>query len=165
MKHSTKLKKSLPTLFLGLSIFTAIVVVDKYQGVTELPPYNNCFLGGGLFTTISQPQGQSRIAKLGQSGYLTYGPYIDLDIGTYEITLDYAAFFEGSNKVVGFVDRASSLSVIPGSEVPLVPEVSGENKLSLFFSANSKLPGFEFRVNSNGESTLEIKKLCIKQTE
>jgi hypothetical protein len=67
--------------------------------------------------------------------------------------------------IVGAVDRAESSGTIPGTEVPLVPKAKGDNEYSEIFQAKSKLPGFEFRVFSNGKSTLEVKELCIKQTE
>lgn len=153
-----------------VSILFAVVIsvfvgVNLISNTNDEPLFSKCYPGGSLLTTIQQPEGNTRIAELGKAGYLTYGPYLDLNPGTYNVTLSYFADFEGSNLVIGAVDRAESSGTIPGTEVPLVPKAKGDNEYSQIFEAKSKLAGFEFRVFTNGKSKLEVKKLCIKQTD
>jgi hypothetical protein len=165
LKMDKSLRKRSMIFLLGISIFGAVFLVDKYYGSKEAPLYSNCFMGGELLTTIPQSEGPSRIAQEGQTGYLTYGPYLDLRAGNYNVLLRYSAIFSGESKVVGSVDRGTVRGAIPGSEVPLVPKVSGDNEFSQVFTTKSPLSGFEFRVISNGEGTLEVKELCIEQTK
>jgi hypothetical protein len=160
-----KSKRSISVILIFATIISYFLVTNFFIKTSSEPLFSKCFPAGTLLTTIQQPQSDLRIANQGQSGYLTYGPYSDLNAGVYKVTLSYSAEFEGSNMIVGAVDRAESSGTIPGTEVPLVPKAKGDNEYSEIFQAKSKLPGFEFRVFSNGKSTLEVKELCIKQTE
>jgi hypothetical protein len=165
MKMNSKSKKYIFIPFVLGSILLYFIYATFFNRMNDEPLYSECFAGGKLLTTIEQPQGDSRVAQKGQVGYLTYGPYVDLNPGTYSVTLNYTADFEVSDVVVGAVDRAESAGTIPGTEVPLVPKAKGDNEYSQIFEAKSKLAGFEFRVFTNGKSTMEVKELCIKQTE
>jgi hypothetical protein len=146
-------------------VISFFVVVNLTSNSKDEPLFSKCFPGGSLLTTIQQPAGNTRVAKFGEAGYLTYGPYLDLNPGTYNVTLSYSAEFEGSNFVVGAVDRAESSGTIPGTEVLLVAKTTGDNEYSQSFEAKSRLAGFEFRVFANGKSAMEVKELCIKQTD
>ena len=165
MAFNLKSKRDISVLVIFIVAISYFLVTNLVPKASDEPLFSKCFPGGSLLTTIQQPEGDSRLAQIGQVGYLTYGPYIDLNAGTYNVILSYSAEFEGSNIIVGAVDRAESSGTIPGTEVSLVPKDKGDNEYSQTFESKSKLAGFEFRVFTNGKSTLAVKQLCIKQTK
>ena len=146
-----------------LTFLTGYFITNLSTNSDDSSLFSECFLGSELPSAIVGVQKDPRTVPFGVSGYLTTGPYITLQPGKYEATVVYSAEFEGSKLSVGFVDRAADLVGIAGSEVALVAEAPGENKLSVTFETDIKLPAFEFRVFSNGKSTMEVEGLCIKQ--
>ena len=152
-----------PITFVALLVY--FVTGNLSGGDKDLPLYSECFSGSSLPSTIVGTKDAPKIALAGSEGYVTYGPYITLNPGEYRVSLSYSAEFEGTNPVIGYVDRAFGPGAEPGSAIDITPDSPGINQMEVTFSAKSILNGFEFRVFSNGKSTMEVKELCINQTE
>jgi hypothetical protein len=165
VKINFKFKKNLLIPGIFASVFIFFLVANLLAKAPTAPLYNACFSGTSLPSTISVTRDAPRIAEKGISGYLTFGPYVTLNPGIYNVTLSYTADVAEPNSPIGVVDRAAASLAIPGTEAPLIPKNSGENQYSVDFETKSQLDGFEFRVFANGKSTMEVKELCIKQTE
>ena len=148
-----------------LSLFAYFLFANLFTKPLSEPLYNECFSGTSLPSTISESRDIPRIALKGTIGYLTFGPYVTLNPGTYSVTLTYSSDMPEPNSPVGVVDRAASSITLAGTEAPLIPKKSGVNEYSVTFKSVSQLDGFEFRVFTNGKSTMEVNELCIKQIE
>ncbi len=163
---SVKNKRNVSIFLIACLQFLSLGALNLTAAKANAKPtlYNKCFMGSQLGTGIGKVKTNPRIAKLGSAGYLTTGPYIPLEAGTYKVQLSYSSQFSGSSVNVGFVDRASNFRTIQGSSVPLSPQKAGVSNISVKFTTSRLLPAFEFRVFANGKSELQVNSICITQT-
>ncbi len=122
------------------------------------------YLGKDLPSTTGGLNGSSRFAKAGldQAGYITYGPYIYLAKGKYEVSIKYASSALTDFKV-GRYDVYDADRQYKYSEGILSGTGGKEKTLTAHFEINGQtLSQYEFRVFWDGVADLEVKEVQLR---
>jgi len=121
-------------------------------------------LGVALPGVTGKIYGVERIAKSSHDkpGYLSYGPYIDLEGGRYKVEIKYTAKYKPGS-VVGYVDMGRFDT--PENTIVLHKEdiynTAGGNASAILDIPPSGLPRFEARIWFAGLGELEVESLEI----
>lgn len=93
-------------------------------------------------------------ANAGESGYLHFGPYVDLPAGKYRVELDVESAAVGE---AGYVEVVSGL----GANVLVSRPILGGAKTPLTFDVDAKegVPQMEIRVFSNGKGAMTLRNI------
>jgi hypothetical protein len=100
----------------------------------------------------------------GIAGYLTYGPYITLDKGSYSCNFELT-FHNYSKEDIGYVEVASPDKII--TSIPLHSSYFSPNntyQISVPFSLTEKTSNLEFRVSTAEGSEIEVVSVSMEKT-
>lgn len=107
-------------------------------------------------------QSLSRVAEAGTDapGYLTYGPYITIPAGRYEVAISYTATAPGNKWDAGRFDNPKKLVNLAEGEVP---PGSGEIKFS--FETSKNVRNFEVRTWFGGRGMFTVHKIQLQPAD
>ena len=119
------------------------------------------FLAAGLPGNVGRPDCLARSAVEGRDGpgYLTYGPYLDLPKGRYELTLTYRALGEGH-----VWDTAHATGMQVGVQGPLPDTHGAVRQVTVPLAALEPLLAFEIRIHYSGQGRLSLRVLRLRAT-
>lgn len=126
------------------------------QGIT--------YLGRDLPSTTGSSSGSARLARSGQDrpGYITYGPYVYLGDGKYEVSIKYTSSAPADSRI-GHYDIYDSGHQIKNAEGILYGTGGQEKIFTIPFDINDQSSSpYEFRVFWEGFSDLEVQELQLK---
>ena len=123
-----------------------------------------CFLGSQLPTQIGSIIDNDLFAISGTEGYLSFGPFIRLSVGSYNYSINLRTD-RGKALKIGYVDVAVNSGPLKLSKQYFDQSETGMNKVDGKFSSTKSEPKsiYEVRVYSFGKTTLGVKKLCLEK--
>ena len=109
--------------------------------------------GYSFQSQVGAPDG-TVIAAVDQSGFLAFGPWVQLPPGKYEASFSYE--FSGTDPSASYVEVFSRDTVLAKE-----PIRSGSHVQTLAFELSSPLPLTEFRVFHGGQGRLAFRELSV----
>ena len=110
---------------------------------------------------VRTPGGAFLEAGPGETGYLAYGPYINLTPGKYEVSFEIAA--EPAEGVLGTVDVAMD----SGNRIIAAKDLTGGwpagSIITLPFEVTEKGGIYEFRVFTYGTTSVKLKAITVRR--
>ena len=117
--------------------------------------------GALLPSQVGQANGTAVTAGAGDApGFVTFGPYMSMTAGTYEITLDYSSSAPAGTPV-GVLDVYSSHSGTVAAKVDIVGTAGKTGRVSVRFKVPHDSPQWEFRTLWNGTGSINIDSLTL----
>jgi len=107
---------------------------------------------------VGNIQGLSRVADAagGKTGYLSYGPYVTVPAGRYQVTLTYTATAAGNRWDAGrFKDPKHPLR-LAGADLPV-----GHGEITFLFETANTIPDFEIRTWFGGRGSFVLDKVQL----
>ncbi len=147
--------------YLKIGAFAVLICAILIFGMRDLLSHHMArkfFAGANLPSQTGQISGAKRVAVPGkdQIGFVTYGPYIPLPIGRYQVAFTYLSLAP-QNTVTGRADIADSATGKLLSEFPLFGTDGHEKEIATAFEiTNNDGHRIEFRNFWNGVSELQI---------
>jgi hypothetical protein len=124
------------------------------------------YSGTQLPTQIGSKERNSMVSTANATGFLTYGPYITLSPGYYEIDYTYSTGSTGNSKPIGYIDIASSGQYVEGSLRDLPPSSYSKGLIRNSINLDKSTDLVEFRLFSNGLTDIELRSICVlKKTQ
>lgn len=96
-----------------------------------------------------------------QAGFVTFGPYISLPEGGYEVTVTYST--ANRDALVGYVDVTKDSGVTELSKTDLTATDNDVRTVSLAFTIEKPVRLVEVRTFTNSESEVEVHQVSIKR--
>lgn len=152
------------TKFSAVATFLAAVMIAGFQtsSFAAITGFNKCYNGADLPTLIGEKSGSFKTAKIGQKGFLTFGPYVALQPGNYVAVFAYNSSPKANSNIAA-VDWTSAGKQIKGTSKGVFPSKTGDNTFTTSLRTRVSLPSVEVRIFDTGQATLQIKYLCIKK--
>ncbi|SFA85251.1 DUF6311 domain-containing protein [Azotobacter beijerinckii] len=122
------------------------------------------YLGKDLPSTTGAVNGSSRLARAGlnQPGFITYGPYIHLPKGAYEVSIKYTSSAPDAFRI-GRYDVYDAGRQHQDAEGVLYGTGGEEKLLTAYFEIGDQpLSPYEFRVFWEGISNLEVHEVRLR---
>lgn len=141
-------------------------LVIYFTGLISSHPKNEA-----LFYAHKLPSQSGRILNLNrfaeqgydQPGFITFGPYLPLRKGKYEVVISYRSVAK-KTEVVGWADIYNATSGVQVTRTPMQGTNGEKEGLILQFEISQwKLSLFEFRTYWDGISNLEILDITLQQ--
>jgi hypothetical protein len=100
---------------------------------------------------------------LDQAGFITFGPYLPLRKGSYEVVLSYKSSAPASTNM-GWVDVFNATSGKQVIKIPMNGTTSSISQLKIDFTVTQWMPNlFEFRTYWNNVSDIEIHDISVRK--
>ncbi|HJR90726.1 MAG TPA: hypothetical protein VJ782_11270, partial [Aeromicrobium sp.] len=113
-----------------------------------------------LPTQVGHAKGTAMTAASGDApGAVTFGPYLPMQAGTYEVTLEYSSSAP-AGKPVGRLDVHSSHAGTLAM-ADLVGTAGEADRVSVRFTVRRDSPQWEFRTLWNGTGSISIDSLTL----
>lgn len=108
---------------------------------------------------VGQVEAQSRVAEAGRdkTGYLSYGPYITLPPGRYQVTVSYTATEAGNKWDAGRFNNPQQLATLAAGDVP-----PGSGELKFSFETRSSVPDVEIRTWFGGHGVFKVHQIRMQ---
>lgn len=124
-----------------------------------------CWKAVDLPTQIGLRSGDVILSDSQKEGFLTFGPYIGVGPGDYEVNFDYDIVEQKPNVTLAYIDFAEMGKQIVGSEVKVEGSSQGDSKVKLKLKIKSYTSSFEARFYSFGNAKISIRGMCIKKMD
>ncbi|MBC3915864.1 hypothetical protein H8L32_00070 [Undibacterium sp. CY18W] len=157
-----KSRLSAVTPYVAIVFVAGIVTAGLYS---QRPSNQVVFKGADLPSQSGRLAGSVRIAEQGtdQPGFLTFGPYVNLGRGRYEIVLRYSST-GAENQTVGSFDIYDTTTATQNRIIPLYGTNDVIKELTVNFESNLFSPhSFEFRNKWDGALDLKIHDLRLRK--
>ena len=105
------------------------------------------------------PEKCALVSSLGETGYLSYGPYVPIRAGKYVATFTITGISTGENESLGYVDVNGFKSTQPENALgsAVIEASASEQIIPIPFTVDDDNTKFEFRVMANGTGQVEYK--------
>ena len=153
-------KSKTPFIF-GVVLFGIFLAGFSINQARERVVFQGSRLPSQTGTTVNL----HRIAKpnLDQPGFITFGPYLPLRKGSYEVAFSYKSSASALTNI-GWVDVFNATSGKQVIKIPINGTTSSTSQLKIDFTLNQWTPNlFEFRTYWNNVSDIEIHDISVRK--
>lgn len=113
------------------------------------------FRAQDLYSTLVEETEEKAVYESGSSGFLTYGPYLDLTEGVYEIKISYACDTDGN-----YFDVCSN----GGQTIHTQGELSPQTKdVDVCLEFSEDVSGVEVRTFYSGNGAMSVERIAISR--
>jgi hypothetical protein len=108
---------------------------------------------------VGKVESLSRVAEAGRdaSGYLSYGPYIKVPPGRYQVVISYSSTDAGNRWDAGRFNDPKKLANLAAGDVPV-----GSGELKFSFEIKKNVADFEIRTWFGGRGTFTVRQIRLQ---